>query len=131
MNAAAKLLTPRGLEPIDLAPISFPAGLGWYVVRTNVKCESRAKSGLISLGYDAFLPVEKVWIKHARRKTEKIRPLLPRYLFVGFDINRTPWQPILDVDGVEKVLISATQIPLKVPNAAIEKITNGQYLAAG
>lgn len=103
-------------------PISYPDGLGWYVVRTQVKCEFRAEMGLKSQGYEVFLPTEKVWIRHARRKEEKTKPLMPRYLFVGFDINKTAWYPIKETNGVERLLISARQIPLKVPDEAIESL---------
>ena len=103
-------------------PISYPSGLGWYAVRTEVKSEFQAQMGLLAGGFEVFLPVEKVWIRHARRKAEKIRPLLPRYLFVGFDINKTPWHPIKYTDGVEMLLISAKHVPVRIPTAAIDEL---------
>ena len=102
-------------------PISFQSGKKWYVVYTNIKCEFRAEKGLIAKGYDVFLPRAKCWIRHARQKKERVQPLLPRYLFVGFDINIMPWYEIRNTDGVEGVL-SNNSIPVAVPAAAIEDL---------
>lgn len=103
-------------------PISYPSGVSWFVVRTNIKCEFRAEMGLKAQGYKTFLPVEKVWIRHARRKSEKVRPLFSRYLFVGFDPNKTAWTPIRETDGVESLLVSVSGIPSPVPMKAIETL---------
>lgn len=118
MNALAQKLQDH--EPAH--PISWLSGVGWYVVRTNIKCEFRARMGLESIGYKVFLPVEKVWIRHARRKTERVRPLFARYLFVGFDPNLTAWSPIRATDGVETLLCGTDGIPSRVPGGLIEKL---------
>jgi transcriptional antiterminator RfaH len=109
-------------------PMSFPSGKRWYVVYTNIKCEFRAEKGLIAKGYDVFLPRAKRWIRHARRKKERVEPLLPRYLFVGFDINLIPWYEIRNTDGVEGVL-SNNSIPVAVPAAAIEDLRAMQEIS--
>src|SRR5262249_56053552 len=71
-------------------PISFQPGKKWYVVYANIKCEFRAEKGLRAKGYDVFLPRARRWVRHARKKTERVVPLLPRYVFSGFDINLIP-----------------------------------------
>jgi transcriptional antiterminator RfaH len=127
-NSAQKMLdqaAQHGAAPAperapDL-PISFPSGKRWYVVYTNIKCEFRAEKGLRAKGYDVFLPRAKLWIRHARRKKERVVPLLPRYLFVGFDINLMPWYEIRNTDGVEGVL-SNNSIPVPIPAAAIDDL---------
>lgn len=96
--------------------------MGWYVVRTKPKAEFRAAYNLKLAGFETFLPVEKVWIRHARRKEEKTRPLMPRYMFINFNLTATPWAPILMADGVERLLISANHLPVKVPDEAIEEL---------
>jgi len=73
---------------------------GWYVVYTHAKAEARADQGIKGLGYSTYLPMEKRWIRHARYKRAEERPLLARYLFVGFDPAEKPWSPIRNVHGV-------------------------------
>src|SRR5262249_21998185 len=102
-------------------PISFQPGKKWYVVYANIKCEFRAEKGLRAKGYDVFLPRARRWVRHARKKTERVVPLLPRYVFVGFDINLMPWYGIRNTDGVEGVLSNNT-IPVAVPTGAIEDL---------
>jgi len=75
-------------------------GFGWFVVYTHAKCEARAEAGIKGLGYSTYLPMEKRWIRHARYKRAEERPLLARYLFVGFDPLEKPWSPIRQVQGV-------------------------------
>ncbi|HZP68363.1 MAG TPA: transcription termination/antitermination NusG family protein [Pseudolabrys sp.] len=104
-----------------LYPICWPAGVGWYVARTNIKCEFRAEMGLRSKGYEVFLPREKVWVRHARRKSERERPLFGRYLFVGFDPNLMPWTPIKETDGIE-CLVMNNGIPSRLPAGLVEKL---------
>jgi transcriptional antiterminator RfaH len=109
----------RRVAPV--LPISFQAGKKWYVVYTSIKCEFRAEKGLLAKGYDVFVPRAKRWIRHARKKTERVIPLLPRYLFVGFDVDLMPWYEIRNTDGVEGVL-SNNSIPVAVPAAAVEDL---------
>ena len=74
MNIAQKPLTaaapPAPRAPV--LPMSFQPGKRWYVVYTNIKCEFRAEQGLKAKGYDVFLPRAKRWIRHARRKKERL-----------------------------------------------------------
>src|SRR5437868_2343189 len=123
MNIAQKPLTAAtpSAPRAPVLPMSFQPGKRWYVVYTNIKCEFRAEQGLKAKGYDVFLPRAKRWIRHARRKKERLVPLLPRYLFVGFDINQMPWYEIRNTDGVEGVL-SINSIPVAVPAAAIDDL---------
>jgi len=116
-------ISPKIFDQVraPVLPISFQPGKKWYVVYANIKCEFRAEKGLLAKGYDVFLPRTRRWIRHARKKTERVLPLLPRYLFVGFDINLMPWYEIRNTDGVEGVLSNNT-IPVAVPAAAIEDL---------
>jgi transcriptional antiterminator RfaH len=99
-------------------PLSFRAGLVWFVVYTNINCEQRAKKGLDALGYTTFLPVVKKWIRHARRRVAVERPLFARYLFVALDPARDGWFAIRTTHGVERVL-ARDGVPESVPAAAI------------
>lgn len=57
----------------------------WFVVSTNYRAELDVVRELQARGYDAYSPMETVWIRHARSKTAGRRPLFPRYVFVFMD----------------------------------------------
>lgn len=118
MTAPAKIANVATVDPL---PASFPAGLAWYVVYSNVNCEMRAKRGLDALGLRTYLPLVTKWRRHARRRDKVERALFSRYLFVGFDINRDAWYPIRTTHGVESIL-AHDGIPQSVPTAAIERL---------
>ena len=118
MTAPNKIPSAVTVDPL---PASFPAGLAWYVVYTNINCEMRAKRGLDALGLRTYLPLLRKWRRHARRRDKVERALFARYLFVGFDINRDAWYPIRTTHGVESIL-SRDGIPESVPAAAIERL---------
>ena len=102
-------------------PVSFRAGMVWFVVYTNINCEQRAKKGLDALGYTTFLPVVKKWIRHARTRVAVERPLFTRYLFVALDPARDGWFAIRATHGVERVL-ARDGVPESVPDAAISTL---------
>jgi transcriptional antiterminator RfaH len=112
-----------------LIPASFRAGRAWHVVYTNIKCEKRARMGIEEKGFEAFLPVEKKQSIVRGRRTEVIRPLFSRYVFVSFDIERDPWHDVKRVDGVE-ALVMNNSLPVRVPNQAIEALRSAMALGA-
>jgi transcriptional antiterminator RfaH len=103
---AAKLAEEQAPPPAPAARI----GLAWYVVQTSPNCERRAERGIKErLGFQTFLPIERKWVRHARRKTEREYPLFVGYLFVAFDIRRDPWTSIYSetsqrLYGVDRIL---------------------------
>jgi transcriptional antiterminator NusG len=93
----------------------------WFAVYTLPRCEAKANSGIATLGYATYLPTERRWIRHARYKKAEDRPLLARYLFVGFDPDRTSWSPIRKVDGVCDLVRSAGT-PSRMSQADIDLV---------
>ena len=122
LRVAPEAASAPGVAP-DLAdvPVSFRAGLVWFVVYTNINCELRAKKGLDALGYTTFMPVMKKWIRHARSRVAVERPLFTRYLFVALDPDRDGWFAIRTTHGVERVL-ARDGVPESVPAVAIEAL---------
>lgn len=72
----------------------------WFAVYTRPQAEVAASDRLRRQGYHAYLPMQRVWISHARRRRVASRPLFPRYLFVALDRSTTGWHPILSTVGV-------------------------------
>jgi transcription antitermination factor NusG len=110
----------HGVIPLrdeETIPASFPIGLRWYAIYTNIKCEERVQKGLVAKGYRTFLPKERRWVTHSRVKSVKERPLLSRYVFVENDPNHG-FSEIRNTDGVESIL-SNCDIPQSMPDGLI------------
>jgi transcriptional antiterminator RfaH len=78
--------------------------ISWCAVRTKPQAEARALENLLRQGYSAYLPRARVELRHARRRQIVLRPLFPRYLFVGLDRSATAWRPILSTFGVSDLV---------------------------
>jgi transcriptional antiterminator RfaH len=53
----------------------------WICLFTQPVREQLAQASLVDAGFEVFLPVYKKSIVHARRRSEVLRPLFPRYVF--------------------------------------------------
>ena len=93
----------------------------WIVAHCHANAETRAEAHLKRQGFDVYLPKYKKTRRHARRVDTVIRPLFPRYLFIGFDEQLTPWRPIRSTVGVNH-LITAGERPLAVPLWVIDQL---------
>lgn len=93
----------------------------WIVAHCHAHAEVRAEAHLRRQGYEVYLPKYKKTRRHARRVETVIRPLFPRYLFIGFNKEATRWRPIRSTIGVSH-LISSGEQPLVVPSWVIEQL---------
>lgn len=97
-----------------------PAERRWYVVHSAPRAEWMVHRGLRRLGYDTLYLHYPGTVKHANRVIGVIKPLFPRYLFVGlregqglYDVN--------ELSGVSTVLYGADG-PYEVEQAVIEEL---------
>lgn len=99
----------------------------WYVVRTNIKCEYKAASNIRAAGFDVYLPTQRVEKKHRRTNTysEVERPLMLRYLFVGFYPTAKHFGFVRACEGVERLLESMGE-PIPVPGPAVAEIQTAE-----
>jgi transcriptional antiterminator RfaH len=72
----------------------------WLVVHTQPAAEARAEHHLRRQGYEVYCPRYAKTRRHARRMERVIRALFPRYLFVAFERESTPWHAIKSTVGV-------------------------------
>jgi transcriptional antiterminator RfaH len=93
----------------------------WIVAHCHANAETRAEVHLERQGFDVYLPKYKKTRRHARRVDTVIRPLFPRYLFIGFDEQSTSWRPIRSTVGVSH-LITAGERPLVAPSWVIDQL---------
>ncbi len=95
-------------------------GLTWYVVHTAPRSEWNVHQGLRRLRYYTLHLHYRGMVRHAGRSVAVMKPLFPRYLFVGaedgqglYDVNEFP--------GVATVLYGA-EGAYEVPPELIEEL---------
>lgn len=93
----------------------------WYAVHARPSAEAKAAENLLRQGYAAYLPRHRRWVRHARRRTAVLRPLFPRYLFVGIDRASMAWRPVLSTIGVANLVCGGGE-PIPVPDAVIDML---------
>jgi len=102
-------------------------GADWYCVIVEAGRQRQIRAVLADKGYRAFVPMVKRWVKHARVKTAKERPLLGRYLFVELDPVNQSWLPVTATPGVQAV-ISNGGSPCPIPRREVDHLFDA-YLA--
>jgi transcriptional antiterminator RfaH len=93
----------------------------WYAVHTQPAAEAKAAEHLSRQGYPTYLPRHRRWIRHARRRELALRPLFPRYLFVGIARALMSWRPVRSTVGVAGLVLSGAE-PLAVPPHVVEAL---------
>lgn len=93
----------------------------WYVVHCQSNGERKALFHLRRQGYEAYLPVYRKTRRHARQVQEVSRPLFPRYLFVGLDIEKERWLAIKSTVGVSHIVCHGAS-PAPVPQGLVEAV---------
>lgn len=95
-----------------------------YLVRTLRFNEARAAAVITSLGFETFLPLQRRW--NSRRTAILKRPLFPQYLFTSFDLERDEWGSIGRARYVDRIMRSATGIPVRIPDRQINVIRQAE-----
>jgi len=95
----------------------------WIVAHSHVNTEATAEAHLKRQGYEVYLPRYQKTRRHARRIDKVIRPLFPRYLFIAYDAETTPWRSIRSTVGISH-LLTAGERPLIAPQGIIEELRN-------
>lgn len=106
----------RARQPKEIDP-----SLAWYAVRTNIRCEHRARVGLFALGLATYLPTDLVERIRRGRKREFEPCAMPRYLFVGFPPDDLAFGAVRGVDGVESI-VGINGKPYPIPARVLQAI---------
>lgn len=93
----------------------------WHAAYTQPNAESKALEHLQHQGYQVYLPRYRRLIRHARSKAMALRPLFPRYLFVGLDRVTQRWRPIRGTIGIVG-LVTCGEEPVPVAKGVIEAL---------
>ncbi len=94
----------------------------WCVVHTQSLKENTAQQHLRHQGFEVYLPKFKKIRRHARKVDEVLSPLFPRYLFVGMNLETSPWRCINGTRGVSYLLMASETSPALVPTFVINDL---------
>lgn len=84
-------------------------GRSWIVVNTHPHKEATAAANLVNQGFDAYCPVVRKRVRHARMTREVLRPLFPGYVFVDTAAAAGIWRPVLSTVGVRTLVRSGEE----------------------
>jgi transcriptional antiterminator RfaH len=93
----------------------------WYAVHTHPRLEMKALAHLRRQNYQAYLPLLRKKIRHARRIEHVLRPFFPRYLFVALNLETQGWRSIRSTTGVSDIVCFGDQ-PTPLPRGVIENL---------
>jgi transcriptional antiterminator NusG len=100
--------------------------LAWYVIVTAPRSEEKAEKALQDLGFTTYVVRETYWTRrkvHNRFfKTERQKPLIPRYLFLGFAPDNN-WYSLREVGSVSGVL-SSDGMPRRVAAHEVKRLAD-------
>jgi len=98
----------------------------WYAAYTQLHGEAKAVDHLQRQGYALYLPRYRRLVRHARKRVLVVRPLFPRYLFVGLDRLTQRWRPIRSTVGVVGLVASGDE-PVPVAPEIIETLRRREH----
>lgn len=122
----AKLIRHQ-LEDI---PASF-AGPRWYAFYTVDRAEKAAGKAVNDMGYETFVPMQKLVNHRAKRKKKAYeKAVFTRYGFVRFDVNNPSWGEIVDCKDISYILRSSECKPQAIPDVVIDRFMRMDAMGA-
>lgn len=118
-------------EPVT---VPEPEPLRWFCVRTEYAAEVTADMAIRTAGFETLFPLLWVPPTAARltaegraipAKSERLAPLLPRYLMVRFVRTNPTWRAICTMRGVERIFSTHPERPTPIPDRDIEALREG------
>ena len=91
----------------------------WYVAQLKPNGFHKAQLNLHQQGFECFMPMRKVTIKHARKFSNDLRPVFPGYIFIRFALTQGNWRKINSTLGVNKLISFKEGLPTRIPEALI------------
>jgi transcriptional antiterminator RfaH len=82
----------------------------WGVVNTHPHRERVALENLARQEFDAYCPLVRRRVRHARRVDDVLRPLFPGYLFVRLSPHMRRWRSIMSTLGVRMLVRFGEQL---------------------
>ena len=92
----------------------------WYVAQLKPNGFNKAQLNLARQGYECFMPMRKVTIRHARKLYTALRPIFPGYIFIKFGLDNEDWRKINSTLGVNRLISFHEGRPAKIPEVLME-----------
>ena len=89
----------------------------WYVAQLKPNGFSKAQLNLSRQGFECFMPMRKVTLRHARKLTAGLRPVFPGYIFIKFGLDNAEWRKINSTLGVNRLISFHEGRPAQIPEA--------------
>lgn len=89
----------------------------WYVAQLKPNGFNEAQLNLARQGFECFMPMRKVTIRHARKLTAGLRPVFPGYIFIKFGLDNAEWRKINSTLGVNRLISFHEGRPAQIPEA--------------
>ena len=92
----------------------------WYVAQLKPNGFNKAQLNLARQGFECFMPMRKVTIRHARKLSVGLRPVFPGYIFIKFGLDNRDWRKINSTIGVNRLISFRDGLPAQMPEVLIE-----------
>ena len=89
----------------------------WYVAQLKPNGFNKAQLNLARQGFECFMPMRKVTIRHARKLSVGSRPVFPGYIFIKFGLDDGDWRKINSTLGVNRLISFHGGRPAQIPDA--------------
>jgi len=93
----------------------------WHIIYTQTYKEKYLDYQIKNLGLKTYLPLYKRSVSHSRKVIEKTYSLFPRYLFVKFDVNKSTYNHLKKLHGLEEFIRSDSKL-VTISDEIIKKI---------
>lgn len=93
----------------------------WIAIYTKPKQERVAVENIERQGYEAYCPMIKRRVSHARKVQTVLRPFFPSYIFVKLDDQASQWSPLLSTKGVASIVRFGDRLG-SVPRALVDQL---------
>ncbi len=93
----------------------------WYLIHSKPRQESVARTQLERQGYQIYLPLIRTPRRRLGKRTIRVEPMFPRYLFIRLDTINDNWAPIRSTVGVSNIVRFGTE-PAPVPDELVDTI---------
>ena len=95
---------------------------GWYVAHLKSNGFNKAQLNLVRQGFECFMPMRNVTIKHSRKISHCLRPVFPGYIFIKSKLDNSDWRKINSTLGVSRLISFHEGCPAQLPDALIAGI---------
>ncbi len=120
---------PRKVPQICIVPEIEP--IRWFCVRTEYAAEITADMAIRNAGFETLFPL--IWVapvgahrsadgRSIPARSERLVPLLPRYLLVRFCRTDSSWRDICTMRGVERIFSAHPERPTPIPDKDIDDL---------